>query len=88
MSSVGRLCGVRGDPGEDCSLVRPDLAGNSRHGVVVLGTSPADFLKCTMTFFQSISIYGRCSGLVLLPFLCLQNDLENLVLIGVDITIC
>lgn len=57
MSSVGRLCGVRGDPGEDCSLVRPDLAGNSRHGVVVVGTSPADFLKCTMTFFQSISIY-------------------------------
>lgn len=56
MSSVGRLCGVHGDPGEDCSLVRPDLAGNSRHGVVVVGTSPADFLKCTMTFFQSISI--------------------------------
>lgn len=56
MSSVGRLCGVRGDPEEDCSLVHPDLAGNSRHGVVVVGTSPADFLKCTMTFFQSIGI--------------------------------
>lgn len=51
MFFVGRFCGVRGDLEEDCSFVYLDFVGNLRYGVVVVGISFVDFLKCIMIFF-------------------------------------